>query len=184
MKAGFKIQRSVTEMRSRKMTNALRDAIERAVLGDKYPASVQTALEELLGKDLRDNMHLIEGWEKYRVYIYVRTSVWVTTKTHGSLNVPVEEFPCERISSPTYVSEKDLTSKGREILKRLTDFLDRREAFRSDVWAVLRQANTTKQLIDTIPEFAKYLPEDDRASLLPVPVEKISQLRRALTADS
>lgn len=145
-----------------KLTNTIRDAFIRAVLQDVPAEDYTEQARALITADavaaLPPKVRAL--WNDKALRDYVATSY---RHQHRTFSAMVPGRSDTKLSAETLVKLDELSSEFAEQKKRISNL-------RSQLHGVAYSVSTRKALADALPEFAKYLPADERAANRSLPV--------------
>lgn len=145
-----------------KLTNIIRDAFVRSVMNDVPTVDYSEQIREVVTKEAVAQLP-----EKVRaLYNNSATKDYVATFWHGG--------KLSNAMIPGVNGVFKLSANGQKTIEAIEQKRAAQDAknkeLRSSVRAVAYSATTRKALADLLPEFAKYLPQDEAAAIKTLPV--------------
>lgn len=147
-----------------RLTNTIRDAFISGVMRDVPSIDYSEQIRKLLIEDIEAQLPkaVLALYKDKRLCGYVNTS-WGSFNTGVSVTYPCSDGITTGITAPT---REKVTELGR--LSKL-QFEARRDLERK-LKSVAYSVTTRKGLADALPEFEKYLPEDEAKAVRTLPV--------------
>lgn len=145
-----------------RLTNTIRDAFVRAAMADVPTVDYQEQMKSLVLKEVEEKLppevkavykkeHLRPFLETY--YLTVSNQYY---SVHGFRNA--------------YTPSSDLLKKVRDIEKKYDEQSERISDLRNKLQAVAYSVSTREALVKALPEFEKYLPENEEKACRTLPV--------------
>ena len=172
-----------------KLTNETKNKIITGLVNDTYKASEFAEIREGLIKEVKKLPFIRKGMElikRYPEYINVSTSIFIfgnfskysKEQQNTFMNICAcnsydkyfsadYEF-CTKGCFTLYEHIDELSEKGQVFWDRLVDFCNGKVTFKKNLEQVVDSVNTTKQLLDILPEAKKYIPEEITNFLIPM----------------
>lgn len=146
-----------------KLTNYMRDAFVRSVMDDVPMEDYDEQIENIVTTAVVNGMpaKLRAVWDDPGLSQCIETAhVWPAKNKI----VPVPFYPSHEAALTA-----DVKAECEQLMELKTAQIAAAEKLRSDLRAVAYSVTTRKALVSLLPEFEKYLPEDDRAAMRTVP---------------
>lgn len=172
-----------------KLTNEMKNKIITGLVNDAYKASEFAEIREGLIKEVKKHPFIRKGMElikRYPEYIDVSTSIFISSgfskyseeqqtmfmniyvcNSYGNYFSADYEF-CTKGYFTLYEHIDELSEKGQAFWDRLVDFCNGKVTFKKNLEQIVNSVNTTKQLLDILPEAKKYIPEEISNFLIPM----------------
>lgn len=167
-----------------RITKQIRDEILTKIGEKMLSKELKAKIEASIGEELRKLLEpqFLPGWEKYKKHISVDSSIYVSG--YGSIpsNVPqyynCEDYPGRGVTF-SCCEFKELPDTIKDIINSYSDLLYETQAKIDNIRNVLLSCNTTKRLVELVPEMAAFIPEE-QSNNLPIPVGAIDNVRQVL----
>ena len=151
-----------------RLTNTIRDAFVRAAMHD-VPKEMDHS-EEIRKIVLNDFLTKLPAKVK-AVYDDIETRHWIKTDYNNYGGVSVSYPTSESRSSWNAPKLTPSAQKKVDELKEKSESNEKiRKTLESKLHQVAYSVTTRKQLVDALPEFEKYLPEDEAKAIRTLPV--------------
>lgn len=174
-----------------RLTNDMKDRIEDGLVNDAYTSKELAEIKVGLAKEIRRHPYIRKGIDiakRYPDYIFASHSVSLVRnwwdirdleaketakniQAYATDMLDIDAMFAMRTGKFT-VSDKvdELTEKGQEWWDRLVDYCNGKAKLRKDIETILSSINTSKQLVDILPEAKKYIPEETQNVIVPIEV--------------
>ena len=174
-----------------KLTNDMKKMIRDGLMNDAYTNAELAEIKASLAKEIRKHPYIRKGVDilrRYPSYVFETKSVSLAKRyweyknkethdcmfnldTYAGTSLDIDVMFAYR-SGQFIVAEKveELTEKGQELWDRLIDYCNGKAKLRDDIDTILKGVNTSKQLVDILPEAKKYIPEENPSAIVPIEV--------------
>ena len=167
-----------------KLSNRKKESILYKIQEELFPKDVLKKLK----LDLENSIDIVkireikDNWIEFKSYMKVLDYVFINTKCNGRILISTKEYPSKEYNDKS-ISETELNTEQRLLLKRLTDFLNAEKESNETFRAILNSVNTDKQLIEIVPELSKYIENYVESVTALVPLETIQKAKNILNKE-
>jgi hypothetical protein len=175
-------KKNIKERLFMKLSKTMREEISSKIKNELLTKETKKIIEKEIGDDLRKLIEpeIVGGWEKYIKHILCKSSIYIS---YPPYEVP-RYYPCAEYPNYGCNGEFQFQKLPENIKKKIqaySDLIKSVNAAIEEIEKILLSCNTTKQLIDMIPEFEKYI-KIDKSLNLPVPIEMINGVKNTLSS--
>lgn len=138
-----------------KLTNVIRDAFVRAVMADVPFVDYQQQGRDLIFQHAIESMPPLvrAAWDSPDCKQYINQNYWHNPQFH--------QFGCCVPSEDNFKPAPKVLAKLKELATLLKTQAEKHQQLKTNIRTVALSVTTRKALADALPEFEKYLPEDE-----------------------
>jgi hypothetical protein len=142
-----------------KLTNQLRDAFVRAVMGDVPYVDYKEKVQELIEDAIRDQFNKSYGTDLYNRLDqdgWFESNYFYPLDNMGTFYIKAPDAWCD-LNNRAFDGCRDELRKMEELYR---DQVKTRRELETKLEAVAKSCSTVKQLHEALPEFAKYIQDE------------------------
>lgn len=175
-----------------KLTNDMKKMIRDGLVNDAYTNAELAEIKDGLAKEVMKHPYFrkaVDLFKRYPEYLYPSTALSLCAWSKYDLPEDQRETYLNicRCLDDRFISSgvqyakgtkefivqdhvDELTEKGQAWWDRLVDYCSGKVKLKDDIDTILKGVNTSKQLVDILPEAKKYIPEENQSAIVPIEV--------------